>query len=202
MAMASGRLNPPREASSTGYPAAGYNCFRAAVQASEKLERDDRRPLMGGISRWMVATALVSFLTLGGGPAARAGGDPAVVIGAALQQWRVDFNERQGAHICDLFAPSLIYDFQGLPEQNYALLCARLHRALADPARSFRYGLRIKEILVSGSLAVVRLTWISTVTTPGGDSTTTDEPGLDVFQRQADGAWKIIRYIAYEENEG
>ena len=53
---------------------------------------------------------------------------------------------------------------------------------------------------MSGSLAVVRLTWISTVTTSGGHSTTNDEPGLDIFQRRSDGTWKIIRYIAYQEN--
>jgi ketosteroid isomerase-like protein len=26
----------------------------------------------------------------------------------------------------------------------------------------------------------------------------TKEPGLDVFRRQPDGSWKIVRYIAYE----
>ena len=27
----------------------------------------------------------------------------------------------------------------------------------------------------------------------------TKEPGLDVFRRQPDGIWKIVRYVAYEE---
>ncbi len=126
--------------------------------------------------------------------------DPTAKIRAALEQWRVEFNARQTAHICDLFAPGLRYDFQGLPEQNYTLLCDRLHRALADRTISFQYELHIKEVMVSGSLAVVRLTWISTETGLDGHSTTEDEPGLDVFQRQPDGSWKIIRYIAYPEN--
>lgn len=155
---------------------------------------------MAGVSRHFVAALLALLVTSGGSAGARAGDDPAVDIRAALQQWRVDFNARRPTHICDLFAPALRYDFQGLPEQNYPLLCARLHRALTDHATSFHYGLRIKEIIVSGSLAVVRLTWISTATPSGGHSTTNDEPGLDVFQRQSDGTWKIIRYIAYQEN--
>jgi ketosteroid isomerase-like protein len=50
---------------------------------------------------------------------------------------------------------------------------------------------------VSGSLAVVRLTWASTVTGSDGHTTTDDERGLDVFQRRADGRWQIIRYMAY-----
>jgi steroid delta-isomerase len=129
--------------------------------------------------------------------APRAADDPEAAIRAALEQWRQDFNARRAEHICDLFAPELLYDFQGLPEQNYTLLCDRLHKALADQSKSFIYGLRIKEVIVSGSLAVVRLTWISTFTDAAGKSQTDDEEGLDVFARQPNGSWKIIRYIAY-----
>lgn len=130
----------------------------------------------------------------------RAGTDPETAILAALERWRQDFNDRRPEHICDLFAAELLYDFQGLPEQNYTLLCDRLHKALADQTKSIAYGLRIKEVIVSGDLAVVRLTWISTVTGADGKSETDDEQGLDVFARQADGSWKINRYIAYPEN--
>jgi ketosteroid isomerase-like protein len=130
-------------------------------------------------------------------PAATAADDPATLIRTALEQWRDDFNARRAEHICDLFAPDLRYDFRGLPEQTYPLLCSRLHRALADTTRSIHYGLSIKEIIVSDTLAVVRLTWISTLTEDGGKPVTTDETGLDVFGRQPDGGWKIIRYIAY-----
>lgn len=132
-----------------------------------------------------------------GGTGLRAADDPAADIRAALEQWRADFNARQTAHICDLFAPELRYDFQGLPEQNYTLLCDRLRHAMIDHTKSFHYGLNIKEVITSGSLAVVRLTWISTMTGSDGRSTTDDEPGLDVFQRQRGGSWKIIRYVAY-----
>jgi uncharacterized protein (TIGR02246 family) len=144
---------------------------------------------------------IVPFLALAGiamsAAAPRAAEDPAAEIRAALEQWRADFNARRAAHICDLFAPDLRYDFQGLPEQSYPLLCARLHRAIADRSKTLQYGLSIKEVIVSGSLAVVRLTWASTVTGSDGRSATDDEPGLDVFQRQPDGRWQIIRYIAY-----
>ncbi|WP_176059604.1 nuclear transport factor 2 family protein [Paraburkholderia sp. BCC1876] len=126
--------------------------------------------------------------------------DPASTIRSALEQWRADFNARRVAHICDLFAPELRYDFYGAPERTYALLCARLHRALADSTQSLHYDLRIKEIIVSGNLAIVRLTWTS-IDTERGKQQSTDEIGLDVFGRQADGSWKIIRYIAYPEKD-
>ncbi len=147
--------------------------------------------------RVAVAAVLIWLMVPCGGSQAAAADDPATVIRTALERWRTDFNAKRADHICDLFAPDLRYDFQGLPEQNYALLCDRLHRALADPARSFHYGLRIKEVIVSGDLAVVRLTWTSTMTDKTAKPVSDDEPGLDVFGRQSDGGWKIIRYIAY-----
>ena len=125
--------------------------------------------------------------------------DAETAIRAALEHWRQNFNARKTENICDLFAPELLYDFQGLPEQNYTLLCDRLHKALASETPNITYGLRIKEVIVSGDLAVVRLTWISTVTGADGTGETDDEQGLDVFAKQADGSWKIIRYIAYPE---
>ncbi len=151
----------------------------------------------------MIAVALATLLAIfSGGKAARAADDPATVIKAELEQWRLDFNARRDTRICDLFAPDLRYDFQGLPEQNHTLLCDRLHRALADRSKTFQYGLRIKEVLVSGDLAVVRLSWISNLTATDGRTTSEEEPGLDVFQRQPDGSWKIIRYIAYPATPG
>ncbi|MFO0990544.1 MAG: DUF4440 domain-containing protein [Hyphomicrobiales bacterium] len=150
-------------------------------------------------SKIFVAAMLVAFAW----PfphASRAETDPETAVRAALEQWRQDFNARKSDHICDLFAPELLYDFQGLPEQNYTLLCDRLHKALMSETPNITYGLRIKEVIVSGDLAIVRLTWISTVTRADGTSATDDEQGLDVFAKQADGSWKIIRYIAYPDN--
>jgi ketosteroid isomerase-like protein len=51
-------------------------------------------------------------------------------------------------------------------------------------------------VIVDRDMAIVRLTWTLTVT-PGDIMSI--EPGLDVFRREADGRWRIIRYMAYEE---
>ncbi len=155
------------------------------------------------IARRVLIAAIVVVTAVGGPlPAVAEKGDAGseIEIRAALEQWRLDFNARKADRICDLFSPELRYDFQGLPEQNYDQLCTRLNKALADTTRTFTYRLKIKEVLVFGSTAVVRLTWISTLTTADGKSMTDEEPGLDLFQRQADGSWKIIRYIAYPSN--
>jgi steroid delta-isomerase len=155
---------------------------------------------MANAWRITLAAALVLVTTPCGGTFSSASGNPTTLIRAALERWRDDFNAGRPGHICDLFAHDLRYDFQGLPEQNYALLCNRLHLALANHTQSYHYGLDIKEIIVSGDLAVVRLTWTSTLTDKDGRQVTEDEPGLDVFGRDTGGEWKIIRYMSYPAN--
>ncbi|HEY1260869.1 MAG TPA: nuclear transport factor 2 family protein [Stellaceae bacterium] len=132
-------------------------------------------------------------------PAVAASDQTAAAIRAALVQWTAAFNKRDTTAICDLFSRDLRYDFRGLPEQNFRDICNRLNRALADPAMRLHYAFDIKEILVSNELAVVRLTWHVTTSRPGRPDIDTVEPGMDIFRRQPDGTWKIIRYLAYEE---
>jgi uncharacterized protein (TIGR02246 family) len=117
----------------------------------------------------------------------------------ALARWTADFNARNANRICDLFAPDLRYDFRGLPERDYNAICSLLQRALADRSKTITYSFDIKEIIVSGDMAIVRLVWTSKVSREGSAQVTeTKEPGLDVFRRQPDGQWRIARYMAYE----
>jgi ketosteroid isomerase-like protein len=71
---------------------------------------------------------------------------------------------------------------------------------LTERTKRYAYSLAIKEVLVSGDLAIVRLTWTLKVTTPNARPRVSLEHGIDVFQKQADGSWKIIRFIAYDES--
>jgi steroid delta-isomerase len=128
----------------------------------------------------------------------RAADETEAAIRAVLTQWTVAFNARDASHICDLFAPDLRYDFRGLPERDYATLCSLLKRALSDTTRKLDYSPDIKEIIVSGDLAIVRLVWNVRMAVDG-KTIETREPGLDVFRKQPDGTWKIVRYLAYEE---
>jgi uncharacterized protein (TIGR02246 family) len=117
----------------------------------------------------------------------------------ALTKWTADFNARDASHICDLFAPDLRYDFRGTPERDYGAMCSGLHRMLGDRSKTLTYSFDIKEVIVSGDMAIVRLVWTSKLSISGsGRIIETREPGLDVFRRQPDGTWRIARYLAYE----
>jgi uncharacterized protein (TIGR02246 family) len=143
--------------------------------------------------------AACAWLAVSLSPAA-AQSDPAeMAIRGALSKWTQDFNARDATRICDLFARDLRYDFRGTPERDYNAMCDALHRALGDPSKRLSYSFDIKEIIVSGDMAIVRLVWTSKLSHAGSAQVTeTKEPGLDVFRRQPDGTWRISRYMAYE----
>ncbi len=146
--------------------------------------------LRAGVSR----AALAALIVVGGAGAASA--DAAADIAARLRQWTEDFNAGRKVEACELFSKELRSDFRGQGEADYATRCRLIERAIDNKAHQFRYEPRIKEIIVSGDLAVVRLDWLSTVLPL---DITTVEPGMDVFRKEADGRWRIIRYLAYEE---
>ena len=147
-----------------------------------------------------LTTLLAACWALAGPPAAaQSDADVEKAIRDALTRWTADFNARDTSRICDLFAPDQRYDFRGQPERDYSIMCSRLNRALNDRSRTLTYAFDIKEIIVSGDMAVVRLVWTAQVFRDGSPQVTeTKEPGLDVFRRQPDGTWRISRYMAYE----
>ena len=126
-------------------------------------------------------------------------GDAASEIETTLPRWKSDFNAGKAERVCDLFAADVRADFRGYPTRGHREVCDLLVKSLSDATRSYSYALDIREILVFGDVAVVRLVWTLTIKKENGKSIKSVEPGMDVFRRQADGSWKIVRYMAYEQ---
>jgi uncharacterized protein (TIGR02246 family) len=137
---------------------------------------------------------LLVLLALAAAPAARA--DDAADIRARLEQWTDDFNAGRADAVCDLFSKEAISNYRGQPERDYEEICGLLQKSLADPARDYRYQLDLREIIAENDIAIVRLTWTLFVAPL---NVTSVEPGMDVFRKEADGKWRIVRYVAYEE---
>ncbi|MBN8995550.1 MAG: nuclear transport factor 2 family protein [Rhizobiales bacterium] len=121
-------------------------------------------------------------------------------IAARLQQWAEDFNAGRADRACDLFASDLVADIQGAPPgRTHDQQCAILRRALADKSKSFTYQPVIHDITVLGDTAIVRLDWsLTTKLSMRPDPIQSTEIGMDVFRKQADGAWRIVRFLAYD----
>lgn len=155
------------------------------------------RPIQALVWAIVLGACVFGACVLGACVPAAAEDEAQAKIKAALTAWTADFNARRSDTVCDLFEPGLIYDFRGLPEQHYDDICGRLKRVLGDHARTYAYSSDIKEILVFGDVAVVRLVWTLTIAGGAERETKSVEPGMDFFRRQADGSWKIMRYMAF-----
>jgi steroid delta-isomerase len=124
---------------------------------------------------------------------------PEAEIRAALSQWTDDFNAGRADKVCDLFSRDLLADVRGIPLRDFKGQCDILRKALADTARSLSYRHDIRDVTVDGRMAAVRLVWTLTARNKKiGRVATTVDQGLDVFRREDDGRWRIVRYMSYE----
>ena len=131
--------------------------------------------------------------------AAQNGGAADTAIRAALTRWMADFNDRRIDKVCDLFAPDLVAQFRGQPETGFTGLCDQLKRSLSDRTKTYSYGLAIKEVLVFGDLAIVRLVW--TLTVERKDPPASSPPTRSAWTSSGaspTGSWKISRFVAYD----
>ena len=148
-------------------------------------------------------TLLIPALSKASGSPAEAPDKAAEEIRAALEGWTKDFNDKNTNKICGLFAPDLIANYGDFPQISYESICKQLKSSLTDPELTFHYDLDLKEVIVAGDVAVVRLIWTLTVTNADCNVVeTTKNRGMDIFRRQPDGAWRISRYIAYPMGGG
>lgn len=131
-------------------------------------------------------------------PAAADAAADQAAIAARLAAWTDAFNARDAARACELFSADLTSTMRGRPDEGRDAVCARIAKTLADRSLSLRYAPDILEIIVSGDLAVVRLVWSATVKR-GPRPVVSKEPGLDVFRREADGQWRITRFLAFSD---
>jgi uncharacterized protein (TIGR02246 family) len=114
-----------------------------------------------------------------------------------LARWTGAFNARNVAGICALFSTDLVYTVPEVRDGSRKLLCSRLSAVLAKPELQLHYDSPdIREIIVAGNIAVVRLFWTLTAR-KGTEQNTSTETGMDIFRRQPDGKWSIARFISF-----
>jgi ketosteroid isomerase-like protein len=140
--------------------------------------------------RWLLAIAVV--LT-GVGTVTPAGADAdsdGVAITDRLQRWTAAFNARDAAGVCDVFAPDLVSTVPETLDGGQDALCGKLSAVLPRPGLQLHYDSPdIREILVSGDIAIVRLFWTLTAQ-KGGTSSVSTDAGMDIFKRQP--RWQMV----------
>jgi ketosteroid isomerase-like protein len=136
---------------------------------------------------------LSSLLLLVGGACAAAptqAQQDEAVIRKSLTDWLKAFNSGDYAKAAQVWAQDM-HGWGDGGEDSYQqeMDAARKTPSVADP--QVRYALRIDEVMVEGDMAVVHDTWTEIAST--GKARTF--PSFEVWRRQADGSWKISRWL-------
>jgi ketosteroid isomerase-like protein len=114
-------------------------------------------------------------------------------IRAALANWVDAANHGDYKSASEVWAPDLIGWAPQGPDDTYEreMGYAKLPAGLAKTT----YALTINEVIVDGSLAVVRDTWTQTTKQESGPDKVATFRSYEVWRRQADRSWKISRWI-------
>jgi steroid delta-isomerase len=148
------------------------------------------------IRRLLTITAVLAGVVMATPARADAGSDKAAIT-ERLRGWAEAFNARNAAGVCDVFAPDLVSTVPEVLDGNRDTLCTKLAALLAKPELTLHYDSPdIREIIVSGDIAVVRLFWTLTAR-KGAEQSVTHEAGMDIFKRQPDGRWSIARFMSF-----
>jgi uncharacterized protein (TIGR02246 family) len=118
-------------------------------------------------------------------------------ISRRLTDFSAAFAARDASKACDLFAADLIATTPLAPDVSKDMLCRNFERLFAKPGLQLHYDApEIREIIVSGDLAIVRVIWTLRARA-GSEVDTTQEGAIDIFRRDGDGRWSIMRMNAF-----
>jgi steroid delta-isomerase len=144
----------------------------------------------------LLAMSIV-FTAVGAATPARADVDSdtaAITIGCCVGRRRSTLAMLQGSATC---SPDLISTVPEALDGSRDALRGRLSAVLAKPDLQLHYDSPdLREIIVSGDIAIVRLFWTLTAQ-KGAKSSVSTEAGMDIFKRQPDGKWSIARFISF-----
>jgi ketosteroid isomerase-like protein len=143
---------------------------------------------------------LAVCLSLAASGATEAGDDTAAAnaaaerdIRAALAHWTEAANRGDWQAALVVWAPDLIGWPANGPDDTYQREAEYAKRPAQPPKTTF--GLTINEVIVDGSLAVVRDTWTETTKSASGTDKVDTFRSYEVWRRQPDKSWKISRWI-------
>jgi ketosteroid isomerase-like protein len=114
-------------------------------------------------------------------------------IRSALADWVSAANRGDYKAALKVWAPDLIGWAPDGVDDTYQREAASAELPIQAPKTTYK--LLINEVIVDGSLAVVRDTWIETTKRDNGPEIVSQFRSYEVWRRQPDKTWKISRWI-------
>jgi ketosteroid isomerase-like protein len=114
-------------------------------------------------------------------------------IRAALAHWVEAANRGDYKTALAVWAPDLVGWPPAGPDDSYEREAK--YASMPPPSQPSTYVLKIEEVIVEGSMAVVRDIWTETDHDASGVEKVETFRSFEVWRRQPDGTWNISRWI-------
>lgn len=114
-----------------------------------------------------------------------------------FSEWTNAFNNKDLAKSCELFSPKVVADYQGYPRKNHHTICHGFKKVFLEPDHRYQYSFKLHEIYRANNLAAVRITWYLKVFENDKLKSSTQDEGMDIFEKNSAGKWQIVNYIGY-----
>lgn len=115
-----------------------------------------------------------------------------------FNEWTAAFNKKDLKKSCELFSHKMIADYARLPQKNYTSICDGFKKTFAESQRHYQYSFKIRHIYRSNDLAAVRITWFLLIYEKGKLISSSQDEGMDIFQKNPEGKWQIVDFLSYE----
>ncbi len=115
-----------------------------------------------------------------------------------FSNWTYSFNHKDISKTCGLFSTNVIANYQGIPQKNYSSICNGFRKIFKEKHRKYQYKFKLHNIYHSQNLAAVRITWYLYVYENNKQISVTQDEGIDILEKNKQGKWQIINYLAYE----
>ena len=167
------------------------------MEKVELKQRARRTALHFALPLLLISTAFAMIR----GPQPHAQASAEAQIRQALADWVKATNEGDRQRANSIWAKDLIGWYPGQPDDTYEKEMQAAARPQSGKKPRTTTAVTINEVLVSGDMAVVRDTW--TFTREPSEAPDASSPDVirsfEVWRKQADGSWKIARWISAPE---
>ena len=148
-----------------------------------------------------VLTILLNcILTLMSPVEAKSNPTDALMFDRLFADWTQAFNNKNLEATSNLFSKDCVSSNPGAPHKDYAAICGLFKTLFAQTEKTYHYRYKIQDVYRSGDLATVRITWYLDISKDGKLISKSEEQGIDIFQKNVNGVWQIVNFIAYSED--
>lgn len=115
-------------------------------------------------------------------------------IANILNEWVESFNKKDLQKSLSIYSEDFIGYYPDQPDQTFKSVKEQYQHLLMNKNLSIKLAVKIDEIQISGNQAFVRMVLSATVKPVfATDATTAHDKGIQVWQKNQDGEWKLIR---------